>query len=85
MESIADVTTHAAYRRRGYEGKLMRAALDGMRERGVHLYIHAPSLLPPLQLGTRTEAISYCLEPADLPIRSGNNASGPTKTKISSR
>jgi predicted acetyltransferase len=71
MGGIADVATHAAYRRRGYVGELMRATLDGMRERGVHL-----SMLYPFyrRYGWElaTEAISYRREPTDLPIRSGN-------------
>jgi predicted acetyltransferase len=42
MGGITDVATHAAYRRRGYVGELMRATLDGMRERGVHLSMLYP-------------------------------------------
>ena len=71
MGGIADVATHAAYRRRGYVGELVRATLDGMRKRGVHL-----SMLYPFyrRYGWElaTEAISYRLELTDLPIRSGN-------------
>lgn len=42
MGGVADVATHSAYRRRGYAGELMRAALGGMRERGVHLSMLHP-------------------------------------------
>jgi predicted acetyltransferase len=42
MGGIAAVATHPAYRRRGYAGKLMRAVLEDMRERGVHLSLLAP-------------------------------------------
>ena len=45
MGGIADVATHAAYRRRGYAGDLMRTALAGMRERRVHLSMLHPSYL----------------------------------------
>src|SRR3712207_9148135 len=37
MGGVAALATHAAYRRRGYAGELMRAALRGMRERSIHL------------------------------------------------
>ncbi len=46
MGGIAAVATHAAYRRRGYAGELMQAALRGMRERNVHLSMLHPSLTP---------------------------------------
>ncbi len=73
MGGIGDVATHAAYRRRGYAGELMRAALGGMRERGVHV-----SMLHPFahvfyrRYGWElaTEAISYRLKPTDLPTSS---------------
>lgn len=73
MGGVADVATHAAYRRRGYAGELMSAALRGMRERGVHL-----SMLHPFahvfyrRYGWElaTEAISYRLKPTDLPTSS---------------
>lgn len=67
---IADVATHPAYRRRGYAGELMRAALGGMRERGIHLsmlhpFAHAFYRRYGWELAT--EAVSYRLEPTDLP------------------
>src|SRR5919107_4153720 len=70
MGGMAAVATHPAYRRRGYAGKLIQAALRGMRERNVHL-----SMLHPFahSYGRRygwelaTEAISYDLKPSDLP------------------
>ncbi len=42
MGGIAYVATHPAYRRRGYAGELVHAALGGMRERGVHLSMLHP-------------------------------------------
>ena len=42
MGGVADVATHAVYRRRGYAGDLIRAALAGMWERGVHLSMLHP-------------------------------------------
>jgi predicted acetyltransferase len=70
---IADVATHAAYRRRGYAGDLMRAALGGMRGRGVHLsmlhpFAHAFYRRYGWELAT--EAIGYRLKPTDLPTNS---------------
>lgn len=70
MGGVAAVAAHPAYRRRGYAGRLMRAALGGMRERGVHL-----SMLHPFahvfyrRFGWElaTEAVSYRLKPTDLP------------------
>lgn len=67
---IAAVATHAAYRRRGYAGELMRAALRQMRERSVHLsmlhpFAHAYYRRYGWELAT--EAISYHLKPSDLP------------------
>jgi predicted acetyltransferase len=70
MGGVAAVAAHPAYRRRGYAGQLMRAALGGMRERGVHL-----SMLHPFahvfyrRFGWElaTEAVSYRLKPTDLP------------------
>jgi predicted acetyltransferase len=70
MGGVAAVATHAAYRRRGYAGELMRAALRGMRERSVHLsmlhpFAHAFYRRYGWELAT--EAISYELKPRDLP------------------
>jgi len=70
MGGVAAVATHPAYRRRGYAGRLMRAALGGMRERGVHLsmlhpFAHAFYRRYGWELAT--EAVSYRLKPTDLP------------------
>ncbi|MCA1716244.1 MAG: GNAT family N-acetyltransferase [Actinobacteria bacterium] len=70
MGGVADVATHPAYRLRGYAGELMRAALGGMLERGVHLsmlhpFAHAFYRRYGWELAT--EAISYRLKPTDLP------------------
>jgi predicted acetyltransferase len=73
MGGIAAVATHPAYRRRGYAGELMRTALDGMRERDIHLsmlhpFAHAFYRRYGWELAT--EAISYRLKPTDLPTSS---------------
>jgi predicted acetyltransferase len=70
MGGIAAVATHAAYRRRGYAGELLRTALRLMRERSVHLsmlhpFAHAYYRRYGWELAT--EAISYDLKPSDLP------------------
>ena len=70
MGGVAAVATHAAYRRRGYAGELLRAALRGMRERSVHLsmlhpFAHAFYRRYGWELAT--EAISYELKPTSLP------------------
>ncbi len=70
MGGIADVATHPAYRRRGYAGELMRATLRGMREDGVHLsmlmpFAHAYYRRYGWELAT--EAVSYTVNPAELP------------------
>ncbi len=70
MGGIAAVATHAAYRRRGYAGELMQAALRGMRERNVHLSMLHPfahSYYRRYGWELATEAISYDLRPTDLP------------------
>lgn len=73
MGGVAAVTAHPAYRRRGYAGELMRAALRGMRERGTHISM----LWPFAHAFYRTygwelagETISYTLKPTDLPTSS---------------
>ncbi len=74
MGGIAYVATHSAYRRRGYAGELVRAALGGMRERGVHLSMLHPfahSFYRRYGWELATEAISYRLKPTDLPTSSG--------------
>lgn len=66
MGGITAVATHAAYRRRGYAGELMRAALGGMRERRVYLSMLHPSahsFYRRYGWELATEAISYRLKP----------------------
>ena len=70
MGGIAAVNAHPAYRRRGYAGKLMRAALDGMRERGMalsmlHPFAHAFYRAYGWELAT--EAVKYELSPTRIP------------------
>jgi predicted acetyltransferase len=70
MGGIAAVATHAAYRRRGYAGELLCAALRRMWEQGVYLsmlhpFAHAYYRRYGWELAT--EAISYDLKPSDLP------------------
>ena len=70
MGGIAAVMVHPAYRRRGYAGKLMRAVLRDMRERGVSLSLLAPfahAFYRIFGYELATEAIEYRLKPADLP------------------
>ncbi len=70
MGGIAAVATHPAYRRRGYAGDLMQAALRGMRERNVHLSMLHPfahSYYRRYGWELATEAISYDLKPTELP------------------
>ena len=73
MGGIAAVATHPAYRRRGYAGELMRACLQGMGERGMHLsmlnpFAHAFYRAYGWELAD--EAIAYTLKPTDLPTSS---------------
>lgn len=70
MGGVAAVTAHPAYRRRGYAGGLMRAALRGMRGRGTHLsmlwpFSHAFYRAYGWELAG--ESISYTFKPTDLP------------------
>lgn len=70
MGGIAAVTTHPAYRRRGYAGDLMRAVLEGMRERGMHLSLLAPfahAFYRAYGWELATEGIGYTLKPNELP------------------
>jgi predicted acetyltransferase len=70
MGGVAAVATHAAYRRRGYAGELMLAALRGIRERGVRLsmlYPFAHAYYRRYGWELATEAIKYSLKPAELP------------------
>jgi predicted acetyltransferase len=69
MGGIAAVMAHPAYRRRGYAGSLMRAALRDMRERGVSLSLLAPfahAFYRSFGYELATEAIEYRLKPSDL-------------------
>ena len=70
MGGIAAVNAHPAYRRRGYAGTLMRAAINGMRERGMplsmlHPFAHAFYRTYGWELAT--EAIKYELSPTEIP------------------
>ena len=70
MGGISAVMAHPAYRRRGYAGKLMRAVLSDMRERGVALSLLAPfahAFYRIFGYELVTEEIEYKLKPADLP------------------
>lgn len=70
MGGISAVATHPAYRRRGYAGKLMQAALEDMRGRGVHLSLLAPfahAFYRAYGWELATEGISYTLKPNELP------------------
>ena len=70
MGGVAAVMAHPAYRRRGYAGKLMRAALRDMRERGEALSLLSPfahAYYRSFGYELATEAIEYTLSPTDLP------------------
>ena len=70
MGGVAAVMAHPAYRRRRYAGDLMRAALNDMRGRGVHLSLLAPfahAFYRSFGYELATEAIEYTLKPTDLP------------------
>ena len=69
MGGVAAVMAHPAYRRRGYAGDLMRAALADMRRRGVHLSLLSPFSHPfyrSFGYELASEAIEYTLKPTDL-------------------
>jgi predicted acetyltransferase len=69
MGGIAAVNANPAYRRRGYAGELMRAALRGMRERGMHLSMLAPfahAFYRAYGWELASESIGYSLKPPDL-------------------
>ena len=70
MGGVHAVMAHPAYRRRGYAGKLMRAALRDMRERDISLSLLSPfahAFYRMFGYELATEAIKYMLKPADLP------------------
>jgi predicted acetyltransferase len=70
MGGIHAVMVHPAYRRRGYAGKLMRAVLRDMHERGVSLSLLSPfahAFYRMFGYELATEAIEYKLKPSDLP------------------
>ena len=89
MGGIAAVNAHPAYRRRGYAGKLMRAAIDGMREREMqlsmlHPFAHAFYRAYGWELVT--EAVKYELSPTQLPTSAGQRrvrAYGPAGEDLS--
>jgi predicted acetyltransferase len=69
MGGVHAVMAHPAYRRRGYAGELMRAALRDMREREISLsllspFAHAYYRMFGYELAT--EDIKYTLKPANL-------------------
>ncbi|HJQ28256.1 MAG TPA: GNAT family N-acetyltransferase [Rubrobacter sp.] len=69
MGGIAAVMAHPAYRRRGYAGILMRAALKDMRERDIHLSMLAPFAHAYYRIfgyELATEGIEYRFKPTDL-------------------
>ena len=86
MGGIAAVNAHPAYRRRGYAGGLMRAAIGAMRERGMtlsmlHPFAHAFYRAYGWELAT--EAVKYELSPTEIPtsaeqrrVRAYNPAGG---------
>jgi len=70
MGGVHAVMAHPAYRRRGYAGELMRAALRDMRERDVALSLLSPfahAFYRMFGYELATEDIKYMLKPADLP------------------
>src|ERR687893_745706 len=70
MGGVHAVMAHPAYRRRGYAGELMRAALRDMRERDVALSLLSPfahAFYRVFGYELATEEIQYRLKPADLP------------------
>ena len=69
MGGISAVMVHPAYRRRGYAGKLMRAALRDMREREVALSLLSPfahAFYRVFGYELASETIRYSLKPSDL-------------------
>ncbi len=70
IDGVADVATHAAYRRRGHAGELMRVLLSDVRERGVHLSMLWPfahAFYRRFGWELASESIGYALKPTDLP------------------
>ncbi len=73
MGGVAAVNAHPAYRRRGHAGELMRAALRGMRERGMHLSMLGPfahAFYRAYGWELASESIAYTLKATDLPTSS---------------
>ena len=69
MGGISAVMVHPAYRRRGYAGELMRAALRDMREREVALSLLSPfahAFYRVFGYELASETIQYSLKPSDL-------------------
>ena len=70
MGGVHAVMAHPAYRRRGYAGELMLAALRDMRERDVALSLLSPfahAFYRMFGYELATEDIKYILKPANLP------------------
>ena len=70
MGGVAAVMAHPAYRRRRYAGDLMRAALDDMRGRGIHISMLSPfahAFYRSFGYELATEVVEYALKPTDLP------------------
>src|SRR5215210_80797 len=70
MGGVHAVMAHPAYRRRGYAGELMRAALRDMRERDISLSLLSPfahAFYRMFGYELATEDIKYMLKPANLP------------------
>jgi predicted acetyltransferase len=70
MGGVAAVMVHPAYRRRRYAGDLMRAALGGMRDRGVNISLLAPfahAFYRSFGYELANDVIEYTLKPTDLP------------------
>ena len=67
---IAAVATHPAYRRRGHAGELMRAVLEDMSGRGMHLSLLSPfahAFYRAYGWELATEGVGYTLKPDELP------------------
>jgi predicted acetyltransferase len=70
MGGVAAVNSHPAYRRRGYAGRLMRAILEEMRERGFPLSMLTPfahAFYRAYGWEIAAEQVQYALKPQELP------------------
>lgn len=78
MGGVAAVSTHPAYRRRGYAGELMRLALRQMRERDVPL-----SMLTPFSHAFyRFFGFELALESIEYDLKSTNLATHPEQKNV---